>query len=56
MKKLIVPGFTILLFSCSSSITNKWDAATASKTCFDAATKGKYDLNDAQIKKNKGDL
>lgn len=54
MKKLLVPGIAVLLFSCSSSPTTKWDAATASKTCFDAATKGKYDLNDAQIKKIKG--
>ena len=54
MKKLIVPGFTILLFGCSSTPTAKWDAAYASKACFDAATKGKYDLDDARVKKIHG--
>lgn len=54
MKKILVPGIVVLLFSCSGSPTTKWDAAYASKTCFDAATKGKYDLNDARIKKIKG--
>ena len=44
----------ILLFSCSSTPTAKWDAASASKSCFDAATKGKYDLDDAQLKKLRG--
>ena len=43
----------ILLFSCSSAPTAKWDAASASKSCFDAATKGKYDLDDVQLKKIK---
>ncbi len=54
MKKLIYPTLTILLLSCSNTPAAKWDAATASKTCFDAATKGKYDLTDAQIKRLKG--
>lgn len=54
MKKILVPGIVVLLFSCSSSPTKKWDAAYASKTCFDAAAKGKYDLTDKQIKRLKG--
>jgi hypothetical protein len=54
MKKLIYPTLTILLLSCSNTPAAKWDAATASKTCYDAATKGKYDLTDPQIKTIKG--
>ena len=44
MKKIIFPVLSIVLFSCSSAPASKWDAATASKTCFDGATKGKYDF------------
>ena len=46
--------FASMLFGCSSTPTAKWDAASASKSCFDAATKGKYDLDDAQLKKLRG--
>jgi hypothetical protein len=54
MKKNILPAIVILLTSCSSTPTAKWDAATASKTCFDAATKGKYDLDAPQLKRIQG--
>jgi hypothetical protein len=54
MKKIILPTLTVLLFSCSSAPTAKWDAATASKTCFDGATKGKYDLTSPQLNRIKG--
>lgn len=54
MKKMIIPVVAIFLASCSNTTTKKWDAATASKTCFDAASKDKYDLTDAQIKRLKG--
>lgn len=54
MKKIILPALTIVLFSCSSAPTAKWDMATASKTCFDAASKGKYDLTDPEIKRLHG--
>ena len=54
MKKLAFPAIVILLFSCSSAPTAKWDAASASKTCFDGATKGKYDLTSPQLNRIKG--
>ena len=54
MKKTIFPVIAILLASCSSAPTTKWDAATASKTCFDGATKGKYDLTAPQLGRIKG--
>ena len=54
MKILTITVLAILLISCSSTPTTKWDAATASKTCFNAATKGKYDLDDAQLKRLHG--
>jgi hypothetical protein len=54
MKKIALPALVILLASCSSTPTTKWDAATASKTCFDAATKGKYDLDAPQLKRIQG--
>ncbi|MBK8610125.1 MAG: hypothetical protein IPL84_09285 [Chitinophagaceae bacterium] len=54
MKLIIIPALTILLFSCSSAPGAKWDMATASKTCFDAASKGKYDLTDPEIKRLHG--
>ena len=54
MKKIVLPAIAILLASCSSIPTAKWDAATASKTCFDAATKGKYDLDAARLKRIQG--
>ena len=54
MKKLAFPAIVILLFSCSSAPTAKWDAASASKTCFDGATKGKYDLTGPQLDRIKG--
>jgi hypothetical protein len=54
MKKVILPAMAILLASCSSTPASKWDAVTASKTCFDAATKGKYDLEAPQIKRIQG--
>lgn len=53
MKKTMIAVVAILLFSCSSTPTPKWDAASASKSCFDAATKGKYNLDDVQLKKVK---
>ncbi len=54
MKKIILPAIVILLASCSSAPASKWDATTASKTCFDATTKGKYDLEAPQIKRIQG--
>lgn len=54
MKKIIFPTLTVLLLSCSSNAAKKWDASTASKTCFDAATKGKYDLDAPQLKRIQG--
>ncbi len=54
MKKIILPAIVILLASCSSTPASKWDAATASKTCFDAATKGKYNLDAPQLKRIHG--
>jgi hypothetical protein len=54
MKLIIIPALTIVLFSCSSAPAAKWDMATASKTCFDAATKGKYDLTEPEIKRLHG--
>ena len=54
MKIFTVTVLAVLLASCSSTPTTKWDAATASKTCFDAATKGKYNLDDAQLKRLHG--
>ncbi len=54
MKKIIFPALSIVLFSCSSTPAAKWDAATASKTCFDGATKGKYDLTGTQLDRIKG--
>lgn len=54
MKKLSFPTIVFLLISCSSAPTSKWDAATASKTCFDAATKGKYDLDAPQLNRLHG--
>lgn len=54
MKKIIFPAIAILLASCSSTPAAKWDAATASKTCFDAATKGKYDLDAPQLERIQG--
>ncbi len=51
---MIFPALTIVLFSCSSAPAAKWDAATASKTCFDGATKGKYDLTAPQLDRIKG--
>ena len=54
MKKICVVAIAIVVISCNSAPTAKWDAASASKTCFDAATKGKYDLDDAQLKKLRG--
>ena len=50
MKKTLIPAFAILLVGCSSTPTAKWNATTATKTCFDAATKGKYDLDAPQLK------
>ena len=50
MKKTIITAITIVAISCNSTPTAKWNSATASKTCYDAATKGKYDLDDAQIR------
>ena len=54
MKKTIFPAFAILLASCSAAPAAKWDAATAAKTCFDGATKGKYDLIGPQLDRIKG--
>lgn len=54
MKKTLIPTLAVLLFSCSSAPVAKWDAATASKTCFDGATKGKYDLTGPQLDRIKG--
>ncbi len=54
MKKILVPAFAILLAGCSSTPTAKWDAATAAKTCYDAATKGKYNLDAPQLKRIQG--
>ena len=54
MKKLLIPTIAILIASCSATPTAKWNKETASKSCFDAATKGKYDLTDVQLKKVKG--
>jgi hypothetical protein len=54
MKKIIFPAVAILLANCSSAPAAKWDAATASKTCFDGATKGKYDLTAPQLDRIKG--
>lgn len=54
MKKIIFPTLTVFLLSCYNAPVAKWDAATASKTCFDAATKGKYDLDGPQLKRIQG--
>ena len=54
MKKIIFPTLTLFLLSCSSTPAAKWDAATAAKTCFDVATKGKYDLDGPQLKRIQG--
>ncbi len=54
MKKIIYPTLTLFLLSCSSTPAKNWDAATASKTCFDAATKGKYNLDGLQLKRIQG--
>lgn len=54
MKKIVLPTIAILLASCSSTPASKWDAATATKTCFDAATKGKYDLDAPKLKRIQG--
>lgn len=54
MKNLLIPSLAFLLASCSNTPTTKWDSATASKTCFDAATKGKYDLDGPQLKRVQG--
>lgn len=54
MKKLMLPAITIVLLSCSAAPAAKWDAATAAKTCFDGATKGKYDLTGPQLDRIKG--
>jgi hypothetical protein len=54
MKKIIFPTLTLFLLSCSNTPAAKWDSATAAKTCFDAATKGKYDLDAPQLKRIKG--
>ncbi len=54
MKTIIQVAIVSIFTSCSSTPTTKWDAATASKTCFNAATKGKYDLDDAQLKRLHG--
>ena len=54
MKIVLYSIVTLVIFSCSATSTQKWDAATASKTCFDAATKGKYDLDGAQLKRIQG--
>jgi hypothetical protein len=54
MKKIILHAIVILLASCSSTPASKWDAITASKICFDAATKGKYDLATQQLKRMQG--
>ncbi|MBP8114901.1 MAG: hypothetical protein KAY50_06055 [Chitinophagaceae bacterium] len=49
--KLILYLLVAVLIACCSTTTQKWDTVTASKTCFDAATKGKYDLTDKQLKR-----
>lgn len=54
MKKIIFPVIAILLASCSNTPDAKWDASTAAKTCFIAATKGKYDLDAPQLKRIQG--
>lgn len=54
MEKIIFPTLTVFLLNCSSTPTVKWDAAYSSKTCFDAATKGKYDLDAPQLKRIQG--
>jgi hypothetical protein len=54
MKKTIFPTIIVFLLSCSGAPAAKWDAAIAAKTCFDAATKGKYDLDGPQLKRIQG--
>lgn len=54
MKKIVLPVIIIVLLGCSGTPAAKWDAATASKTCFDGATKGKYDLTGPQLNRIKG--
>lgn len=54
MKTFLIPLLVFLLAGCSSTPAAKWDATTAAKTCFDAATKGKYDLDDPQLKRIHG--
>jgi hypothetical protein len=54
IRRTILPAMIIMLASCSHTPVAKWDAAAASKTCFDAATKNKYDLTAPQIKHIKG--
>jgi hypothetical protein len=50
MKTVLYLIITLLLLSCSATPEKKWDAATASRSCFDAATKDKYGLTDTQLK------
>lgn len=54
MKKLLILTIPIFLISCSNTPTTKWDATTASKTCFDAATKGRYNLDAPQLNRIQG--
>ena len=51
MKNKLIPASCFFIYSCSSTPTAKWDKETAAKSCFDVATKAKYDLDDVQIKK-----
>jgi hypothetical protein len=49
VKTIIYLIIAIFFLNCSTTPTKKWDASTASKSCYDAATKGKYDLTDKQL-------
>ena len=51
MKKILIPITYLFFCSCNSAPKAKWDKETAAKSCFEVATKGKYDLDDTQIKK-----
>ncbi len=52
MKKIIFPAVVILLASCSSKETSKWNAASISKICLEDISKGKASVSTEQIKVN----
>jgi hypothetical protein len=52
--KMILPVAAMLLWGCSGSGTSNnvaWNKEAAAKKCFDGATKGKYELDDAALKR-----